>query len=776
MELRVRVGAATDASFNAVFRALPAAAADANKKVTADAKSNAKAQDDIRKQQLDLTKKNFAELIRETGKVHDQTRKIEMASHEARLKLREEAAKKATAIELAEATIRAKGAAAIELMQAKEAARQVRAATGGGASGGGGRGSGRDMAYRMGYWASRNLSPVTPMLSFASRMGNDVLRGTGVDFNVGGMVAQQMELQKRTTALSNQGYQNGQPGAADKRVNPAALEADIRGVGKEFGFAYDEVSAAMTKFVDISGNLDQARAVMGGLARLSNATGTELHDMAAAGAAVAVQLDRAMGDDTQGKATALQSIMRTFAGQGKLGAVEMKDLAVQMAKIAVVAPRFAGNIEDVFADVGVLAQESRKAGGSASASQAATSIARFADLMVNPKTQKAFTKQMTAEGMAPETLFADKEQTKLRPVEELILTSLAATKGSLPKMQGLFKNVMANRAIEGFAGVYNKTQGTQQEKLQAVHQEYQSLKNAALTEAREREDNARVMETAAKKAQVFQDKLQDVVGEMADKVIPAFEKLAPVALEVMTGFTHMMGFLAENPLAILPVALAAAVAKAGVEQALRVGIENVFRNFTGGAGGGSGAGGVKGAIGGVAGNLASAFVIASAAVTITEVGALYIDKVMDDESKKQKKRIEGDIGAMNAESEYDVAAREYQKQLDSGAPTKESKEKFDAAKANLEAKARGLNTTEEKPGLFKKVLEEWMLAGPADQVAAVHADQERRHKEMMATMEEQNRLLLKLSGGVRVLNTTPFGPPPPPGMGGGTTNTGAAHP
>lgn len=798
MELRVRVGAATTAQFDAVFRSLPAVAKEANHKVTADARVESAQQSAILKNQLSLTKANFQELIRETGKVHDQARKLEAASHETRLKLREQAAKKATTIEVVEATARAKMVADIEIGKAKETARKERdlallaareqalAARGGGGGAGGGRRPpgrggdyGRDMPYRMGYWASRNLSPVTPMLSFAHRMGSDILRGTGIDFNVGSMVGQQLDLQKRLTELSNQGYQENKVGKGPRgtRVDVSTLDKETRDIGKTYGFDYNEVAKATTKFVDLTGNLEQARASMAGLARLSNATATDLTDMSSAAAAVAVQLDRAMGDDTKGKATALQNIMRSFGGLGKEGAVEIKDLAPQMAKIAVMAPKFSGGIESVFADLGVLAQESRKAGGSASASQAATSIARFGDLMINPKTQKAFSAQMEKAGMAPETLFADKEKTKLRPIEEIILTAMSATKGSLPALQGLFKNVMANRAIQGFANIYNTTKGTDQEKLAAVHAEYTSLKQATITAKEEEENNARVMATAAKKAQVFQDKLQDIVGEMADKVIPSFEKLAPKALEVMEGFTKMTGFLAENPLAIIPVMLGAAIAKAGVEQGIRVGIESLFRNFAGGNG--SGGSGVLGGQG-VMGNLAAAGIIASLAITTVKVGEMYIDNMMDDEAKKQKTNIEGELNVMNVESEYDVAARQYKKELGEGAPTKETTDKFNAAKVKLTQAATHMNTKEEEPGVVKKLIESVMMtSGDAEDVAAVRADERRRHDEMIKTIEYQSRILAKLADGVKITSLPPastfIGPPLPPAAGG-TTNTGAANP
>lgn len=707
--------------------------------------------------------------VAEEKSAADQVRKIEAQNNDARVKSRVDAAKKASQKEVELAKESARTIGEIQAAGARESLRLTRdlfmsrqrqderASRGGG--GGGARGGGRDFAYRMGYWASRNLSPVTPMLSYAGRLGGDILRGTGVDFNVGSMVSHSVELQRRLVGLANQGYEAHAEGAASIRQDPKALDKDVRAVGKQYGFDYNEVAAAMTKFVDTTGNLEQARASMGGLARLANATTTDLSDMTTAAAAVAVQLDRAMGSDTQAKAQALQNIMRTFAGQGKLGAVEIKDLAVQMAKIAVVAPKFAGPIENVFADIGVLAQESRKAGGSASASQAATSVQRIADVLVNPKAQKAFTKQMVAAGMQPETLFADKGQTKLRPIEEIILTALESTKGALPKMQGLFKNVMANRAIEGFTGIFNRTGGNTSDKLKAVHEEFESLRKAAITEKEEFDNNARVMAEDAKKAQVFQNELQDIVSAMATKVIPAFERLAPMVLQSAEGFARVVGWLAENPFAVIPAAITAAIAKALTEQTLRLGIENVFRDLGGKAGPGLGGGF------GVAGNIAAAITVASAAFTVYEVGTMYINSVLEQKTANQKESMGAELEGGNAESQL-------RQEVLSGKVSPETIERAKGAAARI---GKALDKETGDRGLVAEVTNKAMQVGAtiSGHGNVVKAEERAHNERVQALLDEQGRVLRLIAVGgaqlkVQVMNQQP---PPPPHHGGATTNS-----
>ena len=55
--------------------------------------------------------------------------------------------------------------------------------------------------------------------------------------------------------------------------------------------------------------------------------------------------------------------------QGKLGAVEVKDMAVQMAKLASRATEFGGKSDDTIAALGAIAQEARAKGGAANASR-----------------------------------------------------------------------------------------------------------------------------------------------------------------------------------------------------------------------------------------------------------------------------------------------------------------------------------------------------------------------------------------------------------------------
>jgi len=141
-------------------------------------------------------------------------------------------------------------------------------------------------------------------------------------------------------------------------------------VGGETGTDANAALEGLSKFVGKTGDLKLGRELMKDLAVYAKATGTELDDMTDAAADVATALPEAADKNKQ-----VLAVMRAIAGQGKLGAVEVKDLASQMAKLAANAGQFEGSAADNIITLGAMAQESRQRGGSASASQATQSVA-----------------------------------------------------------------------------------------------------------------------------------------------------------------------------------------------------------------------------------------------------------------------------------------------------------------------------------------------------------------------------------------------------------------
>lgn len=517
-------------------------------------------------------------------------------------------------------------------------------------------------------------------------LAGDMARGAGVDFNLGGMIGRAVGQERAAVALSNQGFMPGAGGANGRVQDPRKILDTARSVADTYARSTDEILQATSAFVGLTGDLAGARAIMGDLALLSNATGSNLTDMASAAASVSTALDQGFAGTAQQRMDATSDVMRAIAGQGKVGAVEIKDLAAQMAKLAAASGQFAGKREDLLAFVGVMAQESRKAGGSASATQAATSILSFATNLSKPS--KAQQKMLAQYGLDP---FADKGKTAVKSPEEFIKEAIYKTRGNLQALGGIFSTSGSMRAVRGFANIYNQAGGGAAGQA-AVEAEIATLKRASLDRAEAERANAEVMRTAAAKAQKFQNNLERVASSMAETVLPQFEQLAPKAIEAAGALGKIVGWAAANPFQAVGAAMAVSVTRAVAESTMRAGIDKVLSQSLGNAAGAVGARTVGTALG-------AAGAVVAVSVVAWEAGKLLIDWLAS-------KRAEEDNGALAADAEAGNALSAARAQVRTRGYLEESKRKTLAdAEVRLgsivDAK-RGTNMSEGELALFNQ--------------------------------------------------------------------------
>ncbi len=432
-------------------------------------------------------------------------------------------------------------------------------------------------ATRTSYRATRFLfPPPSGMLGSARRFGSDMLRGAGVDFGLGSMVGRGVELQRAGINLSNQGYNPNDPRNA-KRIESGVLTGEARAIGTKWGLDPAEIMRAHDAFVSLTGDLQTSRESMNELAKLSVATGTSITDMAEAQASVSLALG-----DVEGKSAKIESIMRAIAGQGKVGAVEIKDLAKGMAGIAANAPKFTGDVGKNIEMLGALAQLSRGTGGSKSAAQAVTAVERFTSTLETPARLKQF------KAMGIDVYGKDN---KIRDPFELIKESLVATKADPVKMNQLFANVMGKRGVTALQNAYTSAGGGKAG-LDAVDREYKRFAKAAMERAQVEENAARAAASDAAKAQRFQNNLDEIASKLHSSLIPTLERMAPAALKVSEAFAKVVDWAAKNPGQAITAAIVASIARAGLESGARAALEAAIKSaFRGGlpvpTGGGS---------------------------------------------------------------------------------------------------------------------------------------------------------------------------------------------
>lgn len=523
--IKIKVGAALDANALAVFQPLEKAADRARRNIeralNAAGASGTKAPRQIATSWEKLERELEAEankiLRAEERAARGQVREAERA---ARLKVQAErrAAKEIEGINRDKARS-AKAAADAEIQAEGRVGR-------GGRSGGGRIGIGR----RASIGVSRGAAA---LYGYGGAAASAFARGIGVETDAASLIRSGVQNQSLATKLVNAGYIPGAQGAAGQLQNAGTVLHEVEQAANATATSTQDALEALRAFVGKTGDLDTGRKMLKDLATLSRATGSNLEDMANA----AAEVTNSLGDQDN-KAEKTAAIMRTIAGQGKLGAVEIKDLARQMAKLSSVAGFFEGDIGKNIGILGVMAQESKLQGGSSTATQAAGSISAFARDLTKGKTIKNF----AAAGI---NVFADAAKTKMRSPEELILEALKASdkrgKGADLELFGkLFSNAQSARAVKGFSKIYNEAGGGAAG-AKAVDDEFKRLSAAALTQEEVTRAFNASMGTTEAKVVVFNNQMAQLAEKLAGQVVPAFEALAPKVLELTSG---LVGWIA----------------------------------------------------------------------------------------------------------------------------------------------------------------------------------------------------------------------------------------
>jgi hypothetical protein len=340
----------------------------------------------------------------------------------------------------------------------------------------------------------------------------------GLDVGPGRGVRIASERTKMATDLVNasvSGDEAEQIGMVERQKRARELMARAQAVGEATAMDPSKVLEGLQAFVAKTGDLKTGVASIEGLARLSRATGSDVSHMASAAGDVAANLG-----DVANKGDMVNIIMRTFAGQGKLGAVEVKDLSKQMAGLAANTSRFGNAADATMGTLGAMTQVSRQRGGAKSAAQAVTSVQAF----VNTFSKEARVNAFAAEGAE----FKDKKTGLLLDPEEIIVNALRKTGGDSVRMGKLFADVQARRATMGFETIFQSAGGGQAGEA-AVRAEFAKMRGATLGKGDEAAAFSASMETPEAKAQKLQQRLDQLSMDLADKLMPAMLKFVPVA-------------------------------------------------------------------------------------------------------------------------------------------------------------------------------------------------------------------------------------------------------
>lgn len=435
----------------------------------------------------------------------------------------------------------------------------------------------RDRVKQIGSDAIANAAAVGRK---ALGVAGEITGGFGVDFSLQRGVAKGVELEKMAVAIVNAG--NRGKGSAEERDRDVQhLQESAREIGNRYAFDPTQVLGGLAKYQALTGDLDTAKAGLADLAALAKGFNVDLDKMVAA----AGQVGSAIGDVGEGeafatsaeKAAAVLDVLKSLTAQGQEGAIEIADLAVQMAKLKAAGAAFSGSTADNIKKVGALAQLSMQLGGSASATQAATSVMGFVSTLKTPARRREF----AAAGVDIE----DKATGMFLDPFEIIKNSLKATGGDSEKMKKLFANVVGERAVTALTNTYKKAGGGQAG-LDAVDKQFKRF-SGSVSDEMLKENLARAMRTQESKAQITQNQVDQRWAEVSRQVLPAFEALAPKATELVKAFGDIIVWASKSPGEAIALAIggsiAASIAKASIGSMVGKALESAMGQKVGGA-------------------------------------------------------------------------------------------------------------------------------------------------------------------------------------------------
>lgn len=448
-----------------------------------------------------------------------------------------------------------------------------------------------------------------------------IARGIGVDLDPGALAGNVVKQQAAATGISASGYLEGEKGAAGARQDPKKILEEARSAADVARISTDTALEGLQAFVGKTTDLETGRALLESMAKQSKATGANMADVMDAAGTIAVK----MGDVPR-KAEAVANLMGIIAKQGKVGAVEMKTMASQIAGFIGPANKFKEGIGGAVTELGTLFQVTNKFGGVKGAAQAGTSVAAFvADL-----TSKSGTKALHGAGLKDEDIFADKGRTQIKNLADIIPMMLEKSGGDLTKLAKTMPNKRASSVLGAFAQIYNNAEraekGTGKEAVAQTFKTYgggtsKGDSDAALAAANN---------DTASKVQLFNNQLEKIAEGAMVKFAPALESLAPKVVLAAEAFAKIAGWAAENPASAITAAITASIAKAAVGEAVSKSITS--------------------AIGGKGGLALGALALTATAVTL-------ITQYVDDKRGEAKKGLGG--YETNAEDTISAVASKY---------------------------------------------------------------------------------------------------------------------
>lgn len=387
----------------------------------------------------------------------------------------------------------------------------------------------------------------------------EALRGAGLDTSIGGLVGRVVGTETSAIRSTTAGMMG--KGKTATAADVAATQAAIKSAGDSTSMSYGAMGGALEAFTAKSSDLEGGKRILTELGQVASATGSDLAELAAGAGAVSQNMT-GYGDSAEEaarKAEDLMKIVRLLAKQGSMGSVEIKDLATYMPRLAANANKFTGSYETNVGQLGAIAQMSMK-GGRSTAAEATNSAAAFARDLSKPAQLKRFEE-------AGINVWADEGKTKLRSSSDIISAVYANTGGDQSKISALLRNEMSRSAVNAFSGTYSEAGGGDAG-LKAIKKAFETF-TTTISASKVKESADLYKNSKAGRVADAQNRAESMMGDALLRVVPALERMAPLASMAADGLAKLGDVAASNPGATIGTAIAASVGKAALGNMLQ---------------------------------------------------------------------------------------------------------------------------------------------------------------------------------------------------------------
>ncbi len=547
-------------------------------------------------------------------------------------------------------------------------------------------------------------------------IASDVASGAGVNLDLSSYVGKAVSAETKATNIVNQASMSGQDmgdGAAKGLVDHARSVANAAKV--DTNATLDVLAAFQAKSSDLKTGED----VLERLAKLAKVSGTEFADMGTAAGAVNAQLE-----DTPDRAERLVAIMAHLTKQTADGSVEMSDYSKYVGVIAASANSYSGSFDKNIGQLGALSQMAMK-GGAYTAAMATGAAASFAKDLTKDKTLKKWTG-------AGVDVFADEGHTKLKDVEELIVAYTKVKGADRAELAKFFPNVVSKRAVESSLDTYQKAGGGAAGEA-AIREEFAKFR-ATLSDDKIAAMYKTQEGTTANKVVDFNNQLEKIAASLAERVLPAMEKMGPKILEVVDAMGRIVGWAAENPKSAIAAALVGSIAKAGIGDILSKGVESLMSK----AGAGS-------------------LTIAVAAATFM-LGKTAIDEITGKKDAAVTASVEDEARRGNLLGKASYEARH-------GGVTAETRAEMEKMEAELQARIKGAEAPTSTLGALFST-DKTLKGAATEQADAMKIGDLKADLARLIAVTEANKP-------PKVVSVDNLPPGASPTAGAGTSNTGA---